>query len=404
MADVERYVPNAVRLPPDIGVRRALREPEPRFGEAPFSRQELAAYDDSTIFYDVFLDHGNRRLLAIGPPLLNLRGACEPLSAHVRTAGGGTAGPLAYRERDCDGTCSIFEFDLPAEVTPDDGVSLSLQVGDVAQSEVTIPPSSSSPSRLTLGAIQKDNLPRWISDWARYHHDLGVDRLVLYDNGSERIDDVVEVLQDLPARLEVLLVAWDFKYGPARGWGNRFAQRGMLNHLASKWGNADWILNADVDEYVVVRRPGAHLPELLGEAGSRCAILRFRRYDCPILADGAVGDSGAFSVRDFPVRMRDPLDRFPKYLFRPAHVRCLTPHWGVPADGFISRDVEPGELCAFHYLGITTGWKDEMYRTAGGEKRRARRERFSPERHVVDEAVIERMARMDRDGPSDQPP
>lgn len=397
MARIRQYTPNPVFLPLSARIRRELRVKRPRFGDMPFSAAELRQYDETTLLYDIFLNAGNDRLFAVGPPLLNLRPICTPLRLCVRDGRDQWSSPLSYKEAECDKTTAIYEFDLP-KGRLDPPLSVALEMGGNLRQQVVIPRSSSAGCRLAMVAIQKNNRHHWISDWARYHHDLGVERLVLYDNASEDADGLRATLAALPDGLDVVLVDWPFKYGPARGWGNRYAQRGMLNHVARKWDDANWVLNVDIDEYVVPGRGVDNLREWLDTRKPRDAILRFRRYNCPILERYRIDDLSQVSVRDFPIRMKQARDRSPKYAFRPAKVSCLTPHWGKTVRRGRSVDLEADVLCAFHYLGIATGWKDEMHRIAGRVERSNRREQYSETEHVEDLAVIDRMSRIDPTG------
>ena len=60
------YQPNFIRIPEEIDVRRVLRRRNA-------NSRNTSLFDLRTIFYDVFVEPTENRILAIGPPWMNLK-------------------------------------------------------------------------------------------------------------------------------------------------------------------------------------------------------------------------------------------------------------------------------------------------------------------------------------------
>ena len=108
-------------------------------------------------------------------------------------------------------------------------------------------PMSSCP--LTISTLQKNNPPIWITDWLKWHHRThGVQRLVLYDNGSSNRDDLVDSLKRLRLNVHVVFVDWNFPYGIRP---RLFCQLGSLNHCRVRFPIlGGYCINNDIDEYI----------------------------------------------------------------------------------------------------------------------------------------------------------
>jgi hypothetical protein len=112
-----------------------------------------------------------------------------------------------------------------------------------------------------LLAIQRNNHPQWIVDWASFHASAyGINAVLIYDNGST--DYSIEFLETALATVDsletVAIVPWLFPYGPAAAptlkglHDSSYAQIGMLNHARFRFlANAEAVLNLDIDELLV---------------------------------------------------------------------------------------------------------------------------------------------------------
>ena len=70
------YRPNFIRIPEEIDVRRKLRRRNA-------NSRNTSLFDLRTIFYDVFVEPMENRILAIGPPWMNLKHHLLPLQLYI---------------------------------------------------------------------------------------------------------------------------------------------------------------------------------------------------------------------------------------------------------------------------------------------------------------------------------
>ncbi len=125
-----------------------------------------------------------------------------------------------------------------------------------------------APSRYLSVAVVIKNEASYLAEWLDFHHRLGVDHFILYDNGSS--DDTPAVLQRYIRAGLVTLIPWaNFSV-----WFNQ--QRGAYAHALMNFGaTSRWMGFFDIDEYMFpvtaasltdVLREREHLP-VLGVAG-----------------------------------------------------------------------------------------------------------------------------------------
>ena len=218
--------------------------------------------------------------------------------------------------------------------------------------EVRLP--SVAPSRphvaLTLATVQKDNELQWLVDWSRWHHRAhGVGRIVFYDNGSADRDAVHAELARRVKGPELIVVDWDYPYGPPRPHALKFAQTVALNHCRLFFGPyTHWCINLDVDEYLFntgseplashlgrVRKPHVHLPQ----------------YIVPMVVDNR--PSRCF---DSPLRSASlELGRQRKYLYRPAETAFAESHDVAPRATRLSWHVRNVVKRALRGFGVDPG-------------------------------------------------
>ena len=185
------YRPTPVLIPEDSTSRRDFLSPQSTVDNTRLTEADYREYDSRTIFYDVFRCDDDRKVVAIGPPPVNLRDEL----ARLRITCGGRRIP--HRKREYLKLCVL---ELTCDQTANAGKNLPLRFSfpsfDV---EIEVPPPClSSPaegSPLGLMTLQRNNPLPWILDWCHWHHRLhGVSRLVLYDNASDNCDELVAIL------------------------------------------------------------------------------------------------------------------------------------------------------------------------------------------------------------------
>ena len=235
------YKPNPIIVPEDSPVqKRFLRTHEIPSGEE-------KKIDTVTLFYDVFLDPNTNHLIGLGPAFLNLKKDLYPMSVIC------LGNTLKYELEEIKGI-TIFQSETLNEI-PNSQFEVDFQFKAFTQTVVIDPifdtKFRSNPSnRLTLTTVQKDNPIEWVHDWLLWHQQaFGVQRLILYDNGSENLDELIAQLSSNSFELEIVLVDWPFPHGVEP---YKYCQLGSLNHCRLKFPVPNgYCINLDVDEYLV---------------------------------------------------------------------------------------------------------------------------------------------------------
>ena len=192
-----------------------------------------------------------------------------------------------------------------------------------------------APAKFTLMTLQKDTPPSEIKQWCDYHvREHGVKRMVIYCN--QELASAAELPQSTDA-YELCYVEWKFSY---QCYFTQ-CQQGALTHCA--WHlrqESDYLLNLDLDEYLVNNSP-ASLPEILGACCPEGR--RLTGYD--LSADFPAGpdeideleakQQADFSVKigGMAIKPQDP-DTGGKYLCQPSHWHLFTPHEALRKEFF----------------------------------------------------------------------
>ena len=303
----------------------------------PLTNDDYAEYDTRTMFYDVFHCGRTNRIIAMGPPPVNL----ESELTHMRIVHQNTNRNLRYKIDRFWNLCVVSISFSPA--VDDDEILLNLCFPSF-QASVRVPldnrPEEPSPGHLALLTLQRNNPVRWITDWVRWHVALhGVTRIVLYDNASRDTENIRSALLALPLDVEVLLIHWPFPYGPGRSDKNRFSKLGSQNHYRLRFGTDDaWCIVLDVDEYLVISKGTRLRADLLESMPSSVAAMLFDSYivpPCPGQPVPVQRRAGLYTYRNAA-----PANRALKYVFRPARVEYNRSHICYPR-GSLSRTLFP---------------------------------------------------------------
>ena len=411
------YRPTPVLIPEDSACRRDFLSRQSTVDNAPLTEADYREYDSRTIFYDVFRCDDDRKVVAIGPPPVNLRNELEKLGI---TCGGRT---IPHRKREYRRLCVL---ELTCDQTVNTGKNLPLRFSfpsfDV---EVEVPPpplsSSAEASHLGLMTLQRNNPLPWILDWCRWHHRLhGVSRFVLYDNASDNRDDLAAALAQMGEAVDIVLVDWPFPYGPVRIHRNSFCQTGAQNHYLLRFGSADaWCLNLDIDECLVVSGEKTIKQYLHDCEGNGVVAALFDSFMVPShQGQPAIANR---RISSYWFRNRKRRGRNFKFAFKPRHIEYVKAHIAYPKNRvfakliglprlydrtlrffygnvqrvsskrifrfffpnqFALRYPSPDEMFYYHFRGLNTNWRPK--RNVGEEV-----ESFDASRHVSDPLIGE---------------
>ena len=411
------YRPTPVLIPENSVCRRDFLSRQSTVDNTLLTEADYREYDSRTIFYDVFRCDDDRKVVAIGPPPVNLRNELEKL----RITCGGRMIPhlkreyrrLCVLELTCDQTANA-EKNLP--------LRFSFPSFDV---EIEVPPPLSAPAEvphLGLMTLQRNNPLPWILDWCRWHHRLhGVSRVVLYDNASDNRDDLAAALARMGEAIDIVLVDWPFPYGPRRSHKNRFGQTGAQNHYLLRFGSVDaWCLNLDIDECLVVRGNKTIKQYLHDCEGNGVVEVLFDSFIVPPhQGQPAIANR---RVSSYWFRNRERQGYALKFAFKPRHIEYMRQHIAYPKNRifakliglprlydktlrslygsvlkrlsskrmfrfffqnqFALRYSSPEEIFYYHFRGLNTNWRP-------GRNPAEEVESFDASRHVSDPLIGE---------------
>lgn len=115
-----------------------------------------------------------------------------------------------------------------------------------------------------LFTLSKNNKFEWISDWIRFYKMIHkIDAVLFYDNNSDNytLEELKKYLIEQNLGVDVVLVPWNFKYGPQGGmfadtksapWDSDFCQYGMMEHAKERFLKYSFgVINVDIDELIV---------------------------------------------------------------------------------------------------------------------------------------------------------
>jgi hypothetical protein len=251
--------------------------------------------------------------------------------------------------------------------------------------ELAINPSCNSffSGKRVLLTMSRNNKLEWIRDWvAFYVANHGVNGVLIYDNNSSSysVDELAQTLTVFEG-VEIVIVPWGFKYGPGKYPGraretlsdSKFCQLGGLEHARFRFlSEAAWVINADVDELLIVTHGSvtndfALNPKLVGFS------FKSRWVD----ALGGYGENRPKSFADYFHFDRNGVAGHRKWIVVPARV-AEKHQWTVHSvQG--AKAVPAGSQRYFaHFHGINTNWKSKRNVSC----------RYDASTHEIDGALV----------------
>jgi hypothetical protein len=340
---------NPVILPegfPEFRRPRCLVNKED-WGSASLEELDQVGFDTRTVFYDVFVNASGDRLIAIGPPFLNLGAYFNDMRLSVNGQ------PIDYYISKLERGLVLIEANLQGMKCGAYDIVVSIEGCEWALKLDRSP--AESPITLGLTTLQKDNELHWMLDWIEYYEkELGVEKVFLYDNNSAYQEKLLELLPD-----SVVVVPWNFPFGVTNNNRNKYLHAGQLNHCRLRFEQVNTFFNFDIDELLVIRND-----KVRSWITTRPCVL-FRSFTVPYFESG----KSSYSFRDFKTRTTKVLHAR-KYSFS----RKIVSNNGVhtPAfDHFSERyapevftlEADVKDAYFLHYDGITTNWKKETSNT-----------------------------------------
>ena len=363
----EKNLGNATRTKDDVHQLRGIRlkglkrDPGYFLGDRKVKPAHLEeCFDADTLFYDIFFEPTNRYLVAVGPPLGNLQIALE-----VYVNGKPVKLSVIKRRR--------LQL-VRGKVGRVKKLNDILIKANGQQWELSVPENDTGTKhKFTLCAIQKDNKEHWIKDWIEHYRKIGVDRVILYDNNSEKPPEVDAIV--IPCPYKYGLDKYGSVYGSGGGWWqNNFLQRSLLTICGYKYRSGH-LLNFDVDELLQVKSL---------EKYKKRKLIYFNSYFIETKADGKLPED--YSFRHFVYRNAQTRNRSYKYMVKmDALLSADTPHYArlknpfpreivlslrkfwsylkakPPKKAMSKIALQEGEEVFYHYKGINTGWKEDRY-------------------------------------------
>jgi hypothetical protein len=160
-----------------------------------------------------------------------------------------------------------------------------------------------------IAAIIKDEKPEYLREWVEYHHMIGFEYFLIYDNDS-RIP-VAETLKDFPHKY---IVPWP-------GWGNKVAQ--AYDDLCANYKHiGKWVAVIDGDEFIVPKKAPYNIQKFLKHYEDYSAVaanwLMFG-------SSGVKHDTPGYQTQKF-LRHGGPHDHVKSIIQVDRAYRCFTPH------------------------------------------------------------------------------
>ncbi len=304
-------------------------------------------FDTDTLFHDVFFEPTNQHLVAVGPPLGNLQ-------VDLQISVNGEPVELDVIEQAAERL-----YLVRGKVSRIEKLNDVLVKANEQKRELSVPKNNTEAGHeFTLCSVQKNNKENWIKDWIEHYRKIGVDRVILYDNNSEKLPDVDAIVIPCPYRhgLSKYLTV----YGSAV-WPANFLQRSLLTICGYKYQSGH-LLNFDIDELLQVKSL---------QKFKKRKLVYFDSYFVETKLDGKLPKD--YSFRHFVYRNARMRNRNYKFMVKmEALLYCHHSHRAVLKKSISTRVMlelqrigkkvmakiapQSGDVF-YHYKGINTGWK-----------------------------------------------
>ena len=337
------------------------------------------SFDFTTVFCDAFWSADGRRVVLIGPPLLNLEQELD-----FSFVSKPSEAICDYKIHHCISVDRI-EVAAPPET---DRLLIRTTLGEI---ELTPQPNLKDLFRgkRVILTKNKNNDLAWIHDWALFHQrNQGCNGVLIYDTGSTRYQwqEIGNALATIQGLDKVAVIDWPFPWGVIDGAkDSKFSQMVILEHARFRLlSEARSVLQGDVDELVLSNDEESVFELVESSAGG---YLRYGgRWIEAIKGEVAArtnADNVAPRHRDFYYLRKDGdagRKAGTKWSCVPEKIRPDA-QWTV---NWIRLDPSPRDeklatrVSLRHFKAINTGWRVRPRRDS---------DKFDPETHRADKEL-----------------
>ena len=352
MRRIIEYQPTSISLPKEGELYRTFKSTKSHVaGVEKLGQSDYAEYETHVIFYDIYLSENGRKILMSAPPILNLREHLFPfevLDKENRIISKSIK--IKNYERSC-----LISVKLNQTLHTDVSHKLRVKFRNGLAEEVEVGRLSLSPVFLQMATLQKNNPINWIKDWIEYHEKQGVNRFLIYDNGSADYDGIKDMLGNLYCEAELVLIRWPYKYGTLRNHRNKFCPNAQRNHSIHHFNNAEWTGFFDIDEFLSVKQFNS-ATDMLKSQGKLIGAVRVDNYIVPNQQVKA-RDNTDISYRNFEWREKEAKGKAYKYFLRHNAHREAKTHNAKLKIPYIRITPKPEQCHFLHFRGLNTNWK-----------------------------------------------
>lgn len=204
-------------------------------------------FDRNTFIYDLFATPDNKRIVAIGPPSINIQYTnltltilCNEKWIKLKPNQVINDYPKHYL------FIAIFDYEISSAIK----VQLDYKGSKFNPNQLYKLIPNSTPKYRFAVTTKILNESCNIVEWIEHYLKLGAEQFFIYDNNSTDRQELYKVLKPYFERDLITLIDWSFPHGNCTE--HKFGQFGQINHCIYKYGwNCEWLFIGDVDEYIV---------------------------------------------------------------------------------------------------------------------------------------------------------
>lgn len=315
-------------------------------------------FDFNTVFSDVFKT--DSKLIAIGPPFLNLLPALENASFFINSAKA-ISETVEFHELN---RCSRLEIDLTKFPTPIVPERLTIRSPHF---DLTCSVGSSHSDvfegKNVLVTLSRDNDLEVIRNWIELHISANkIDAVIFVDNKSSQYskEELLQCLSSIEGLKVSYLVDWPHLYGPTGGpnqkWDSDFGQHQVWEWTRRRFlDKARTVTISDVDE-LPLTASGAPVGDVALKTESGVFAYPMRSVVPRLIPDAKDRDVRSFFDFNY---FQPGSTGSNKYTYVPAKLRNSQQLLVHRVDGAVPETPEPA--FARHFIGLHRNWRSGAF-------------------------------------------